>query len=91
MFCQEKLISKKHKKVSKILNCIKHLLILASVLIGCVSISAFTSLVVIPIGIGSSAVGIKIFVITAVIKNYKPVIQKKKIKKHDKIVLAAKT
>ena len=37
----------------------------------------------------SSAVGIIIFIITAVIKNYKSIINKKK-KKHDKIVLLGK-
>ena len=42
---QNELKLKKHKKVSKILNYTKHLLILASKDTGCVSISAFASLV----------------------------------------------
>ena len=42
------------------------------------------------IGIKSSAVGLKIWTITAGIKKYKSIIKKKK-KKHDKIVLLAKS
>ena len=53
-------MSEKHKKVCKTLNYIEHLLILAFVVTECVLISAFTSLVGIPIGIMSSAVGLKI-------------------------------
>ena len=56
---------------------------------GCVSISAFASLVGIPIGITSSAIGLKICAITAGIKKYKSIIKKKK-KKHDQIVLLVK-
>ena len=48
-------MSKKHKKVSRILNYIDHLLVLISTVTGCVSISAFISLVGISIGIMSSA------------------------------------
>ena len=66
------------------------MLILASTVIGCVSISAFASLVSIPVGIMSSAVGIKVCAITAGIKKYKSVIKKKRRKKHDKIVLLEK-
>ena len=43
-----------------------------------------------PIGITSSEVGLKIFAIDAGIKRYKSIIKKKK-KKHDKIVLLAKS
>ena len=57
---------------------------------GWISISAFASLVGIPIDITSSAVGIKICAITALIQKYKSII-KKKNKKHFKIVLLAKT
>ena len=60
--------------------------ILAPTIIGCVSISAFASLVCVPVGIVSSAVGIIICAITAGIKNYNSIIKKKK-KKHNKIVL----
>ena len=51
-------MSKKHKKFCMTLNYIEYLLILASVVTGCVSISAFSSLVGVPIGITSSAVGL---------------------------------
>ena len=48
---QNELMSKKHKKVCTTLNYIKHFLILASTITGCISISAFASLSSIPIGI----------------------------------------
>ena len=50
------------------MNYIKHLLVLISTISGCVSISAFVSLVGIPIGITSSAIGLKTCVITTGIK-----------------------
>ena len=65
---RNQLISKKHKMVCTTLNYIEHFLILVSAVTGCVSISAFPSLVGIPIVITSSAVGLKICVITAAIK-----------------------
>ena len=46
----------------------EHFLILASTITGCVSISAFASLVSIPIEITSSAFGSKLCAITAAIK-----------------------
>ena len=46
---QNQLMSKKHKKVYRVLNYIDQLLILVSTVTGCVSISAFASLVGIPI------------------------------------------
>ena len=66
-------MSEKSKKICKYLNYIEHLLILASKIAGSVSISAFTSLVCVPVGITSSAVEIKICAITAVIKKYKSI------------------
>ena len=57
------LISKKHKKVCRVLNYIDHSFIVISTITGCVSISAFASLVGIPIRITSSAIGLKICVI----------------------------
>ena len=65
---RNELISKKHKKVCTTINYIKHFLILASTITGCVFISAFASLVGIPIGITSSATRLKICAITAAIK-----------------------
>ena len=71
------------------LNYVEHLFILSSTVTGCVSIYAFASLVSVPVGIASSAIGIKICEITAGTKNYKSLIKKKK-KKHHKIVLLGK-
>ena len=80
---QTELMGKKHKKVCRALN-YSFLLILVSTVSGCVSISAFVFLVGIPIGITSSAVGIKICAITAGIKKRKSMFKKKK-EKHNKI------
>ena len=83
-------MSKNHKKVYRILNYIEPLLILVSAVTRCISVSAFAYLVGIPIGITSSATGLKICVITARIKKYKSIIKKKK-KKHDKLLSIAKS
>ena len=64
---------------------IDHVLNVISTINGYVSISAFASLVDIPIGLTSSAVGLKITVITAGIKKYKALIEKKKISTVSKI------
>ena len=70
------------------MNYIEHLLILSSTVTGCISISAFASLVGIPIGITSSAIGLKSCVITAGISHYKykSIIKAKKKKKHNEIL-----
>ena len=83
-------MSNKNKKVCMTVNYIEHFLILESMVIGCVSISAFASIVGIPIGFTSSAIGLKICEITAGIKNYRSIIKKKK-NRNDKIVLLSKT
>ena len=70
-------MNKKHKKVCRVLNYIEHSLILISTVTGCVSIFAFASLVGIPMGITSTAVELKICVITAGIKKYELIIKKK--------------
>ena len=85
---QNDLMSEKYKKTCKSLNYVEYSLILVSTVNDCVSISAFASLVCVPVDITISAVGIKICAITAVIKKYKSIIKKKK--KHDKIVLLGK-
>ena len=85
---QDELTSKKHKKVCRVLNYIEHSRIAISTISGWVSISAFASFVI-SIGIMSSAIELKICVITAEIKRY--VNKKKKKKKHDRIVLLAKS
>ena len=74
----------------KNLNYFEHFRILGSGITGCVSISAFASLAGIPIGITTSATGLKICALTAAIKKYKSISKKKK-KKHNKIVLSAKS
>ena len=67
----------------KVLNFFERFLIFISAISECVLIAAFASLVGIPVSITSSAVGLKICVLTAKIYMKK--------KKHDKILLLAKT
>ena len=69
---QNKLMSRKHKKVCTTLNYIEHFLILPSTITGCISISAFASLLGIPLRIG-----LQICAATAGIKKYKSIIKKK--------------
>ena len=52
-------MSEKYKKTCKYLNYVEHVDILALTVTGCISFSAFASLVAILVGITSSAVGIK--------------------------------
>ena len=87
---QNELMSKKHKKVCRVLNYIDHLFIVISTITGCVSISDFAFLVRIPTGITSSAIGLTICWITAEIIKYNSIIKKNK-KKHDKVVLSTKS
>ena len=77
------------KNFVKILIYIEHFLIFASAITRCVLITAFASLVGFYIGMTSSAIGLKIWAITAAIQKYKSIIKKKK-KKHHEIVLFAK-
>ena len=65
-------MSKEHKNFCRDLNYIDHSLIEIVTITGCVSISAFASLV------GSSTIRLKTCVITAAIKRYKSIIKKKK-------------
>ena len=71
-------MSRKNKKVCTIPNYIEHYLILASAITECISISGFSSFLGIPIGITSSAIGLKVCAITTGIKKYKSIIKKKK-------------
>ena len=87
---QNELMSWKHKKVCTTLNYVKRFLVLAYTITRYIQISAFASLIGIPIGMTSYGIGLKICAITAEIKKYKSIIKKKK-KKHDKIVLLAKS
>ena len=73
----------------KALNYFGRFLVFVSVVSGCVSISAFASLVGVPVGISSFVVGLKIYAIAAEIKNFQYIINKKR-KNNDKIVLLRK-
>ena len=84
------LMNEKHKKGCRALNYFEHFLISVSAVSGCVSISAFASFAGVPVGIASSAVGLKFFTIIAEIKTYNSIIKKKKME-HDKIVSLGKT
>ena len=79
---------KSTKKVCTTLNFIEHFLILASTISQYISVSAFTSLIGIPIGITSSVIGFKIWVMAAEIKNHNSIIKKKE---QDKVVLLVKS
>ena len=76
---QNDVMSRKAKKVCTTWGYIEHLLISASAVTECVSISVFASLAGIAIGITSSAVGLKVCAKTA------------ENKKNHKIILLAKT
>ena len=80
-------MSRKHKNVCTTLNYIENFLILASAINGRVSIWAFASLIGIPVEIISSAIGLKIFVVTAGIKKDKSIIKKRKKKQIKKYCL----
>ena len=76
-------------KLCTTIDYIEHVLILASAVTECTSVSAFISLIGISIEITSSARGLNIGAITSAIKKCKSIIKKMK-KKHYKIVLLAK-
>ena len=65
-------MSDKHKETYKYLIYVKHFLILSSTIAGFASV---TSLIVVPAGITSSAVRLKICVITSEIKKHKSVLK----------------
>ena len=83
-------IKLKDKKVCTTLNYIEHFFISASTNTGCTSVSAFASLLGIPIGITNFEIVLKICSIARRIKKYQSMIKKKK-KNHKKIVLSAKS
>ena len=62
---QNKLMCKNLKKFYTTPKYVEHFLILAFTITGCILISAFDSLLVIPIGITSSAISLKICAIAA--------------------------
>ena len=71
------------------LNYMELFLILSFSITGCISISTFTSLLGISIGITSSAIGLKICAVIAGIKIFNSIFKKKK-KKQDKTALLGK-
>ena len=83
-------MSKKHKKVCTTLIHIEHFLILVCTITRCISISVSASLTGVPMGVKSSIIRLKICAATARIKKYQSIIKEKK-RKHDKIVLLAKS
>ena len=62
-------MSQKHKKVFTVLNYIEQLVILISTVTDCLLVSAFLSLIDIPIGIATFALELKKILITVGIKN----------------------
>ena len=72
---QNEFMSKNHKEVCRVLNYVDISLIVIFRITGCVSISAFASLVGIPVGIAGSTVRLKVCVITMAIKKYKSIIK----------------
>ena len=83
-------MSGRNKKISTALNYIGHVLVLVSIIIGCISISGFASLLGLLVGITSSTIGWKVFLITTGIKKYNSTIKKYKMK-HSKPVLTPKS
>ena len=77
---QNELMCRKYKEVCTTLNYIEHFLILASTITGCISISAFASLIGIPIGITSSSIELNVCAITGRTKKCKSIITKHKIR-----------
>ena len=70
-------MSKKYNNVRRFLNYFEHFLVFVSAVSGCFSISAFASLVGVPVGIASSTVELKICTLNVGIKNYRSIINKK--------------
>ena len=84
---QNELMSRKHKKVCITIKYTEHISILQLL---DVFHFAFTSLLGISIGIMGSTIELKFFAVAAGIKKCKSIIKKQR-KKHDKIVLLAKS
>ena len=83
------LMSEKHRKVCRALKYFEYFLVFVSAVSDCVSISTFVSLVGVFVGVLSSATGLKMCAITAEIKKYKSIINKKR-KRHNKIEVLGK-
>ena len=65
---QNALMGEKHKKLCTAVNYIEHFVIMASAVTECASTSTFASLIDFPVGITSSAMGLKMCSMTAIIK-----------------------
>ena len=74
---RKELMSKKQKMFCTALNYTEHFLIFVSEVTGCISISAFTSSLSIPVGITSSAIVSQNCARTWEIKKYSSIIKKK--------------
>ena len=85
---QIKLMSRKHIRLYTTLSYIDHFLILVSSITGCISISAFASLLGILLGTISSTIGLKMCAIAVGTKKYESIINKKKKKYYGKVLLA---
>ena len=70
-------MNKKRKNDCTTLNYIEQVLFLFSAITGCISISAFASLICIPVEITSCAIGLKNCAIAAGIKNYNSITKNK--------------
>ena len=75
---QNELTNRKIKNVCTTLNYIEYFLISVSAVYGCISSSVFAPFLGIPVGIRTSAIGLKICAITAGIKKYKSIMKKMK-------------
>ena len=72
-----KCIDGQHKKLCTAVNYIEHFVIMASAVTECASTSAFASLIDFPGGTTSSAMGLKICSMTAIIKKFKSINKKR--------------
>ena len=69
--------NEKHKKVCWTLNYFENFLVFVSAIIGCVSVSAFASLVGVSVDMASFAVGLKFCTPISEIEEYKSIIKVK--------------
>ena len=81
------LVRERHKKMRNALNYFERFLVSVSASGGFVSVSAFGSLIGVPVGIGSFAVGVKLLEITA--KNIYLIYQEKQ--KQKRVILYLKS
>ena len=68
-------MSEKHEKVSRPSKYFEYFLVFISAVSACVSVSTFASIVAIPVGITSSAIGTKICITGGIKKKRKSIIK----------------